>query len=299
MSSLSVNRYRRRPSNDQTWDDEAFGNDFELFDPWTHANVRTPASFRWINQPKSHKEYEGKIAPALQLSKNGEKYRVKLDVSAFEPETIKTNIEGRLLVVEAQKKHHHGKEQKMYDLPENVYEHAGQSYFLLRKLHSPLVHLDAEHLVSYITPNHTLIVDIPLRNHEQEQHYLQSSSEASGGHHLLPYGQHRDQSFNYHHFHTSAFSPKVVGTEGHQKKLQMSLPMKHYHPEHIKVSLQHNNLVVQGEHIPKDKAHSDKTVFYKSIILPPGTQTDHLQSHLTHDGVLQIEAPFLEHNPKH
>ena len=133
-------------------------------------------------------------------------------------------------------------------------------------------------------------MDIPLRNH-----HLQSSSETSHQQHSLLYDQHHDESFNYHRFHKSVFSPKIIPTDGGRKKLHMSLPMKHYCPEQIKVSLQHNYLIVQGEHIPKDKTHSDNAYFYKSVILPPGIQTDHLQSQLTHDGHLHIEAPFIEH----
>ena len=149
-----------------------------------------------------------------------------------------------------------------------------------------------------MTPNNTLVVDIPLRNHEHEQRYLQSSKEASESQHLLPYGQDRDQSFNYHHFHTSPFTPKIVHAEG-QKKLHMSLPMKNYRPEDIKVAVKNNDLIVQGKHISRDNQHSENTFFYKSIALPPGTQTEHLQSQLTHDGNLQIEAPFLEWSSKH
>ncbi|CAF3859103.1 unnamed protein product [Rotaria sp. Silwood2] len=288
MSSLPVNRYRRR-SNDKKFDSDNFGNDFELFDPWTNINSSAPISFRWINQPKLKKEHKDKVAPALQIPTYGERFRVKLDIADFDPETIKTTIEGRLLIIEAKKKHHHSnsentKEQKIYDLPETVYEHAGEMY--------------ADHLVSYVTPNNLLIVDIPLLNREHEQRYLQSSSQASHSHHLLPYGQYRDQSFNYHHFHTSAFAPKVVDAEENKKKIQMSIPMKNYRPEHIKVSVKNNDLIIQGEHISKDNRHLEKTYFYRSITLPPGTQTDHLQTHLTHDGHLQIEVPFTEYVSK-
>ncbi len=153
-------------------------------------------------------------------------------------------------------------------------------------------------MVSYVTPNNTLIVDIPLHNHEHKQRYVESkSSQTNDSHHLLSYGQHRDQSFNYHHFYTSAFTPKVVDAGGQKKKLQMSLPMKNYRPEQIKVSVKNNDLIIQGEHLSNDNRNLEKTYFYKSITLPPGTQTDHLQSHLTHDGHLQIEAPYTGYIP--
>ncbi|CAF1356236.1 unnamed protein product [Didymodactylos carnosus] len=288
MSLLPVNSYRRR-SKDNTVDDDVFGNDFELFDPWMDLDLNMPKSFRWINQPKHHQHHrqqEDKIAPALlppPSSAHGEKYRVKLDISGFDPETIKTKIDARHLVVEAKRKSHSSNSndnkalEKRYDLPEHVYEHA-----------------DAEHLVSYVTPNNILIVEIPIRNPEHEHRKLQS--QGTNDHHLVPYGQNRDQLFDYNHFHTSVFTPKIVDVDGQQKKLQMILPMKNYRPEQIKVSVKNNELIIQGEHVSNDSQHSEKFYFYRSVTLPPGTQTDHLQTHLTQDGQLKIEAPFNVHN---
>jgi HSP20 family molecular chaperone IbpA len=130
MASLPVNRYRRR-SNDNKPDSDIFGNDFEWFDPWRDTSLNASTSFRWINQPKQQTAYEEKIAPALQLPTYGDKYRVKVNISDMDSETIKTTIEGRLLIIEAKKKHNHSKnenakERKIYDLPELVYEHAGK-----------------------------------------------------------------------------------------------------------------------------------------------------------------------------
>lgn len=128
MSSLPVNRYRRR-SNDTKVGADPYGNDFELFDPWRDTNLHTSTSFRWINEPKRKKEYVEKVAPALEPSPYVDKYRVKLDISDYDPESIKTTIEGRHLIIKASKKHGQSKndhEQKLYDLPESVYEHAGK-----------------------------------------------------------------------------------------------------------------------------------------------------------------------------
>ncbi|CAF1431303.1 unnamed protein product [Adineta ricciae] len=270
MSSLPVNRDRRRSSD--------FGNDFELFDPWRDSKSNTFASLRWINRPKRRQEYEEIVAPALESQPYGDKYRVKLDISGYDPESIQTTIEGRLLLIEAKQNGQSEKERKMYDLPEPVYEHA-----------------DADHLVSYVTPNNLLIVDIPLHNHEHKQRYLESATDADHQH-LLPYGQNREQSFDYHHFHTSSFTPKVVNGEEKKKKLEMSLPMKNYRPDQIKVSVRNNDLIVQGEHMSLTDRTLEKSYFYRSITLPPGTQTDHLQSYLTDDGHLTIEVPYTEHS---
>ncbi|CAF1237471.1 unnamed protein product [Rotaria sordida] len=74
----------------------------------------------------------------------------------------------------------------------------------------------------------------------------------------------------------------------------MAVGMKNYRPEEIKVSVKNNELIVQGEHQYKDNNRSERSFFFKSTTLPPGTQVDHLQSRLTDDGQLKIEAPYIE-----
>ncbi|CAF5041631.1 unnamed protein product, partial [Rotaria sp. Silwood1] len=74
----------------------------------------------------------------------------------------------------------------------------------------------------------------------------------------------------------------------------MTVGMKNYKPQEIKVSVKNNELIVQGEHRHKDANRTERSFFFKSTTLPPGTQVDQLQSHLTDDGQLKIEAPFVE-----
>ncbi|CAF1353757.1 unnamed protein product [Rotaria sp. Silwood1] len=90
-----------------------------------------PISFRWINQPKRKtKKHDDKIVPVLQSPTHGEKFHLKWDISNFDPETIKTTIEGRLLIIEAKTNiiirimTVLKKKKIIIDLPEIVYEHA-------------------------------------------------------------------------------------------------------------------------------------------------------------------------------
>ncbi len=79
-----------------------------------------------------------------------------------------------------------------------------------------------------------------------------------------------------------------------QKQMEMSVGMKNYRPEEIKVSVKNNELIFQGEHKYKDKNRSERSFFFKSATLPPGTQVDQLKSQLTDDGHIKVEAPFIE-----
>jgi HSP20 family molecular chaperone IbpA len=112
---------------------------------------------------------------------------------------------------------------------------------------------------------------------------------------LTQFGQHRDPLFDYTGFlGGSDFQPRIVDKGNNQKHLEMNVGMKNYRPEEIKVSVKNNELIVQGEHQHKDNNRSERSFFFKSTTLPPGTQVDQLESHLTDVGHLKIEAPFVE-----
>ena len=144
--------------------DRFFGDQLHLFDPWQDIDTfpstfaSKPNSFRWINEPRritrsSSSTYHStsgntsnagntlipvntSTTPALS-----EKFRVQLNVAGFNPETIKTRVEGRKVIVEAKQEDRQGEGdysireiRKTYELP----EHAGQSTILSDDNHNDL-----------------------------------------------------------------------------------------------------------------------------------------------------------------
>ena len=152
--------------------------------------------------------------------------------------------------------------------------------------------LDAAHLTSYVTPNSMLVIEVPIRNPDMERKLAKAKDDQNA---LAQFGHHRDPFFDYMGFlGGSDFQPRIVDKGNNQKQLEMTVGMKNYKPEEIKLSVKNNELIVQGEHRHKDANRSERSFFFKSTTLPPGTQVDHLQSHLTDDGELKIEAPYVE-----
>ena len=152
--------------------------------------------------------------------------------------------------------------------------------------------LDATGLASYITPNNMLVIEAPIQNPENERRLAQAQQNQQT---LAQFGQHRDPLFDYIGFlGGSDFQSRIVDKNNNTKQLEMTVPMKSFKPEEIKVSVKDNELIVQGEHRHKDENRSERSFFFKSTVLPPGTQVDQLQSHLGDDGQLKIEAPFVE-----
>ena len=147
-------------------------------------------------------------------------------------------------------------------------------------------------MTSYITPNHILVIEVPIKKAEVEQNLAaQPKNEQEN---VAQFGEHRDSVFDYPGFLASSdFQPQIVDKENNEKQLEMSVEMKNYRPEEIKVSVKNDELIVKGEHRNTDANHFERSFFFKSTKLPPGTQIEQLQSFLTDDGRLKIQAPFV------
>ena len=148
MSHFPITHYRR--FNDPF--DRFFGDQLNFFDPWRDFDTfptalsTFPNSFRWINEPR---RMSRTASSSFHSSSNNlgtgntplpvinttlpalsEKFRVQLNVAGFNPDTIRTRVEGRKVIVEAKQEDRHGdgdfstrEIRKTYELP----EHAGKS----------------------------------------------------------------------------------------------------------------------------------------------------------------------------
>lgn len=150
--------------------------------------------------------------------------------------------------------------------------------------------LDATRLASYITPNNTLVIEAPIQNPENECRLVQVKNDHQA---LAQFGQHRDPMFDYVGFlGSSDFQSRVVINGNNIRQLQITVSMKGFKPEEVKVSVKDNELMVQGEHEYKSGNRSERSSVIKTTLLPPGTQVDQLQSRLSDDGELQIAVPY-------
>ncbi|CAF0931062.1 unnamed protein product [Rotaria sp. Silwood1] len=301
MSYFPITHYRL--FNDPH--DRFFGDQLHFFDPWRDFDTfptalsSKPSSFRWINEPRhitrssssSSSSYHStssntnsgntlipltsSITPALS-----EKFRVQLNVAGFKPETIKTRVEGRKLLVEAKQ--------------EDRISEGNYSLREIRKTYDLPEYTDSFNLASYVTPDNMLVVEVPVNNPRIERGLSQVQAEANT---LAQFGQFRDPIFDYHGFVASAdFHPRIIDIGNGQKQLKMNVAVKNYRPEQIKVSVKNDELIVQAEHIYNDNNRSERSFLTKSITLPPGTQIEQVRSFLNADGQLEIEAPFTEPN---
>ncbi|CAF1271875.1 unnamed protein product [Didymodactylos carnosus] len=290
MSFIRPSFFRRHLWNDPF--DNFLGSNFDWYDPFDEYDrsifpIHTP-QLNWIREP------ERRRASTYQRGQSTEKFRVQLNVAGFTPDTVKTNIEGNKLIITAKQEERDGDDfhvrefRKSYDIPE---------------------HADKSNLASYITPNNMLIVELPVNNPIHQQQMLDSHQKYRGsdqseherqiatthsdsnqnGQQLAPKGY---SPFDFGSFYGSTFGPKIVDGPSGEKKIDMNLDMKGYTPEQIKVSVKDNDVCVQAEQSYRDNNRSSRSYSYKQVTLPPGTQIENLQSTLTQDGHLKIEAPY-------
>lgn len=139
-----------------------------------------------------------------------------------------------------------------------------------------------------------LVIEVPIRHPDVERRLDEAQAEARKE--LVQFGQYRDPIFDFVGFLGDGDVHRRIVDDGNNggKKLQINLPMKNFKPEVVKVSVKDHELTVQAEYNYKDKNRSERSFFRKSITLPPGTQVEELQSQMTNDGQLCIEAPYVE-----
>ena len=140
-----------------------------------------------------------------------------------------------------------------------------------------------------------LVIEVPIFHPQVERRISQTIADTNS---LAQFGQYRDPIFDYAGFiGSSDFHPHIIDTNiNGQKQLKMSLAVKNYRPEQIRVSVKDNELIVQAENVYNDNTRSERSFLTKSISLPPGAQIEQLRSFLNVDGILEIEAPFVEPN---
>lgn len=267
-----IHRYRTLSNSLE----QLFGNQLDFFDPWRdfHATKTTqPTTFRWINEPLCLARR--RLQPRLT-----EKFRVQLNVNGYSPETIQTQIDGKKLIVHAK-----------YD---DRQTNGDFNYREIRKSYDLPEHADVNNIASFVTPDQMLVIEVPIRHPEIERRL--DEAQAGGNKELVQFGQYRDPIFDYVGFLGDGDVHRRIVETGNQgeKKLEITLPMKNFKPELVKVSMKDHELTIQAEYNYRDKDRSERSFFRKSIMLPPGTEVDKLESRMTDDGQLYIEAPYVE-----
>ena len=78
-------------------------------------------------------------------------------------------------------------------------------------------------------------------------------------------------------------------------KFSVTLDVQQFHPEEINVKVVDNHIIVDAKHEEKEDEHGWITrQFTRKYLVPSQCDIDHVESHLSSDGVLTITAPKKE-----
>ncbi|XP_018324280.1 alpha-crystallin B chain [Agrilus planipennis] len=99
------------------------------------------------------------------------------------------------------------------------------------------------------------------------------------------------ESYNYESLLPTNFGSNI---KEDKDKFQLNIDVQHFLPDEIKVTASGNTLTVEGKHEEKPDEHgSISRHFVRRYVLPEDHDLNHLQSHVSTDGVLTITAPKI------
>jgi HSP20 family molecular chaperone IbpA len=117
----------------------------DLFDPFEDFDREFGRNLFWLDKPDFFNR------PALSSSMFPRKYRVNVDVSGFNPQAIKTSLNGNRVTVSARDEERFG---------------SGDNYSVreLKKTYDLPADAELDKVASFVTSNGQLVIDVPLKS---------------------------------------------------------------------------------------------------------------------------------------
>jgi HSP20 family molecular chaperone IbpA len=118
-------------------------NTMDLFDPFDELDHTIGRNMQWLNKPEF-------LQPLALLPRVPQKYRITVDCVGYQPNSIKTDLQGHKLVVSAR---------------EDV-RHDGNDDFHVREFKKTYVlpeRCETDKMVSFMTSHGQLVIEFPLR----------------------------------------------------------------------------------------------------------------------------------------
>lgn len=200
-------------------------------------------NFLWLNKPDFMKPSGPKVP---------EKYRITIDCTGYNVDSIKTELskdKSKLIVTGREGHKNHGDEdyylnefKKTYNLPKNA---------------------ESEKMVSFLTSNGQLIIEVPLKLDEAK------SNERS-----------------------EDFFPRIVDSENGRKNVEMSLFIpNNIDPSKVKITCKDRDLIIQAEDRVEKPDGMSQMSYYRRTTLPENTDFNSLKC-LFGENKLSIKAPL-------
>lgn len=218
----------------------------EAFDPFDELDNTIGRNMQWLSRPEF-------AVPSMP--KVPQKYRITLDCTGYAPKSIKTEF---------------GKDNKLTVSAREEQKDESGDYHIkeFKKTYTLPAHAEPEKLVSFVTGDGELCIEVPLKET----------------------AQHADADL----------FPKIVDVNGgKQVQMQFAVP-ENIKPEHIHVNIKDRCLVVKAEEKKVKPDGVSKFHYYKKTTLPENTDFNGLKCNYdqaTHK--ISVQAPIhLDWAPK-
>jgi len=228
----------------------------DLFDPFDDLDRMIARNFQWLNFPDF---LSTQMLPRQPRVPN--KYRISVDCTGYSPKSIKIDLsddktklivrgsEGNDVVPSSDDDYSLRQFQKTFKLPENV---------------------ELDKMASFMTANSQLVIEIPLKQNEDEALNNQSGRKLELDDHF----------------------PRIVDAENNSKEVVMNMNVPHgIDPSKIKVTCKDRDLIVQAEDKQENPDQYSQTYYYRRCTLPENTDFNAIKCTLDNNK-LKVQAPL-------
>lgn len=213
----------------------------DMFDPFDELDRVMGRNLMWLDVPDILKNVTP-IVPRVP-----KKFRITVNCKGFNPNSIKTEVsdDKKTLVVVGHQGSAAAKEGEDYTLRE------------FRKTYKLPDSVETDKLVSFMTSNGRLVIEIPQRREEKEDEF-----------------------------------PRLVDEKGDQKRVEWNMWMpKSIDPTKIKVTCKDRDLIVQGEDKQEKEDELSHVYYYRRTTLPENTNFNQLKC-TWDNNQLKVTAPL-------
>lgn len=209
----------------------------DLFDPFDELDHMIGRNLEWLAKPEF-------LAPAVP--RVPQKYRITLDCTGYSPKSIKTDVVGHKLTVTGRE------EVKQDDGDFHIKE--------FKKTYSLPTHAESDKLVSFMTPQGQLVIEVPLKE--------------------------------IHKHSNDDLFPRVVDVPTGGKHVQMKFHVPEtIDPAKLHVSIKDRDLIVKAEDKVEKPDGVSRFYYYKRTTLPENTDFKSLKCNYDNHQIA-VDAPI-------
>lgn len=227
--------------------DSWFTPTLDIFDPFDDLDHMLGRNLEWLTIPTFMKRRQPRVP---------RKYRITLDCAGYNPKSIKTEIQNNKLIL-------YGKE-------EDKNENGDYSTKEFRKSYNLPENAEVDKLVSFMTRNGHLVVEVPLK--------VETQSAVTN---------------------TDDLFPKLVESNDGKKYVTMNCSVPtNIDPSKLTVTCKDRDIIIKAEENQETNDTKSRMYYYKRCTMPENTDFNSLKCHYE-NGQLSIQAPLnpaLENN---